>query len=429
MRISRTFNDFFTLLNHLTIVNQDALILADQEFVIGTFIVGNHQTLFALSFLTESYRTRHFSEHTGILRRTSFKQLGNTRQTTRNITGLLRFNRNTSQDFTAANLLTVADHNQSTDRQLNRHTVIRSRNLHFVAIFIEQTNSRTQRLRATLLTLGTTGRRTFRVNHHEAGQTSHFVGLTHHGYVVNDAFKLNRTTVFGNNRTGHRIPGCQLLASLDLLIGLREQRCTVGYFMAFTFTTVIADDDFTGTRNHNEIALGARHITHRRGVAHLTVNLGFHRACHRSTASGTTDVERTHRQLCTRFTNGLSCDHAHSLTDIDQGATAQITTIALGAQTVTGLAGKRRANHYFVNTEFFNFVAFIFGQERTGRNNDFSRFRIDDIGACHTTQHTVTQRLNNVTTFNQGLHADTLSGVAVFFSDDQVLRHVNETTS
>ena len=199
--------------------------------------------------------------------------------------------------------------------------------------------------------------------------------------------------------------------------------------MTFTFTTVIADDDFTGTRNHNEIALGARHITHRRGVAHLTVNLGFHRACHRSTASGTTDVERTHRQLCTRFTNGLSCDHAHSLTNIHQGATTQIATVALGTQTVTGLAGERRANHHFVNTEFFNFVAFIFSQERTGRNNDFSRFRIDDIGACHTTQHTVTQRLNNVTTFNQGLHANALSGVAVFFSDDQVLRHVNETTS
>jgi hypothetical protein len=43
----------------------------------------------------------------------------------------------------------------------------------------------------------------------------------------------------------------------------------------------------------------------------------------------TTDVERTHRQLCTRLTDGLCRDNADSLTFVDDVTTRQITTVAV----------------------------------------------------------------------------------------------------
>ena len=81
MRIGRTVNNNFTLVNHLTVVNQNVLILRNKEFVILTLCVSNDQTLFALGFLTESNGTACLGKNTCVLRRTSFEEFGNTRQT------------------------------------------------------------------------------------------------------------------------------------------------------------------------------------------------------------------------------------------------------------------------------------------------------------------------------------------------------------
>ena len=53
MRIGRTVNNDFALVNHLTVVNQNVLILRNKKFMILTLGVSNDQTLFALGFLTE----------------------------------------------------------------------------------------------------------------------------------------------------------------------------------------------------------------------------------------------------------------------------------------------------------------------------------------------------------------------------------------
>ena len=105
--------------------------------MLGTVVVGNNEALLTLGFLAERDGTGFFGEHTGILRAAGFEEFGHTRQTARNVSGLLAFARDTCEHFALVDFLTVAHHDDGAHRQLNRHRVIRARNLHFVAGFVK----------------------------------------------------------------------------------------------------------------------------------------------------------------------------------------------------------------------------------------------------------------------------------------------------
>ena len=143
VRIGRTFHDFFTALHDLTVVHEDLLVLADQELVFNTVVVGDDEALLTLGFLAERNRTGFFGEHAGVLGASGFKEFGHSRQTARNITGLLTFTRDTCEHFALMNRLAVAHHDNGAHRQLNRHSVIGPRNLHLVALFVQEVNERT----------------------------------------------------------------------------------------------------------------------------------------------------------------------------------------------------------------------------------------------------------------------------------------------
>ena len=66
LRIGRTVNDHFAFIDNLTVMDQNLFVLADQEFMTIAVHIGNFKTLFALGFLTESDRTGHFCQRTGI---------------------------------------------------------------------------------------------------------------------------------------------------------------------------------------------------------------------------------------------------------------------------------------------------------------------------------------------------------------------------
>ena len=107
-------------------------------------VAGDDQALLALRFLAKGHRARHFGEHAGILRAAGFKEFGNARQTAGNVSGLLRFDRDAGENLTHADLLAVTDNHEGADRQLNRHGMVRARDLHFIAVFVNEVNQRTQ---------------------------------------------------------------------------------------------------------------------------------------------------------------------------------------------------------------------------------------------------------------------------------------------
>ena len=85
MRSRCTFNQHIAFLNDVTVLNNQTTSLRNEVFPLFTVISNNNDTLFSLVVFTEFNHTVHIRDDCRILRLTSFKQLGNTRQTTGNI--------------------------------------------------------------------------------------------------------------------------------------------------------------------------------------------------------------------------------------------------------------------------------------------------------------------------------------------------------
>ncbi len=141
-----------------------------------------------------------------------------------------------------------------------------------------------------------------------------------------------------------------------------------------------------------------------------------------------TDVERTHRQLRARFTDGLSGDDANRFALVDRRAAAEVAAVAVRAQTVARFASQRRADLDFVHADAVDGVDHVFVQQGAGDDGRFLRVRVDDINGSHTTQDAIAQRFNDFTAFDQGLHVVALRGAAIVLGNHQVLRHVDQTT-
>ena len=71
------------------------------------------------------------------------------------------------------------------------------------------------------------------------------------------------------------------------------------------------------------------------------------RSCSRGS---TTNMERTHRELRTRLTDGLGSDYTNGFANIDKVAATQIATIAVAADPISCLTCDRAANFNLVHT-------------------------------------------------------------------------------
>ena len=236
-------------------MHQHVLVLGNQELVRHTVKVGNDQTLLALGVFTERNRTRDFGQHAGIFGRTGFKQLGHAWQTTGNVSSFLAFLRNTRQNFTHRHILVVAHCNKRANREADVYRMIRTSDLDFVALRVDQ-------LHLWTLSLAT-GRTTLRINNNQGRQTGHIVDLLGYGCTLFDILEADFTGVFGHDWASQRIPGCQHRASFDLVTIQHGQCGTVRYLVTLTLAAkVVSDQHFARAGNHDLLALAVGHITH-----------------------------------------------------------------------------------------------------------------------------------------------------------------------
>src|SRR5574343_1085980 len=404
VRIRFAFDDLLALVHHLAVVHQNVLVLGDQELVSIAVEIGNDQTLLALGVLTKADGAGGFGQHGSILRRTGFEQFGNARQTDGNVAGLGRFLRHTGEHVTNTELLAVGQRDDGTDLEGDGNRMIATGDLDFHAVFVEQLDDRTN-------TLGGSLAATLVVDHDEGGQAGHVVNLLGDGNAFLDVLEPHDTGVLGNDRTSMRIPRRQLGTGLNGLAFVSRQDGAIRNLVAFAFTTVIVNNQhFAGAGDNDLLTLGAGHKAHVAGITNGTGRLTFDLVGNGSTGRRTTDVEGTHGELGTRFTDRLGSDNANGFTGIDHGAAAEIATVALGAQTVTGFAGQRGANLDFVDTQLVDQVDQIFVQHRAGEDDGFLGFRIDQIVDRDTTENTLAQRLDNLTAFDQPPHRDARRG-------------------
>src|SRR5690606_2520870 len=306
------------------------------------------------------------------------------------------------------------------DRERDVDRMLGAGNAHLFARLIDQLDLRTHHGLAT----ARLGR-----DHHQRRQARDLVHLLGNRHAFFDVLEAHTTVVLGHDRAGERIPRSQTLASLDRVAIAHGNGGTVRNLVALTLATVVVeDDDFAGTRDGDTFTLGIRDVTQADCEAPRTGRLGLDRAGHGCTRCGTTDVERTHRQLRARRTDRLRRDHTDGFTAVDHGATTQVAAVAVCAQAVTRFAGERRADLDFVDTQRVDEVDIVFVQQRAGLDGRFLRVGIDDVDGCNAAQNAVAQRLDDFTAFHQGLHGIALGGAAIIFGNDQILRDVDQTT-
>src|SRR6202035_887750 len=127
---------------------------------------------------------------------------------------------------------------------------------------------------------------------------------------------------------------------------LRSDHRTVRNLVTLTLAAKFIDHaDLTGARHRHQVALL---VLHRLDVMEPEHTLVTYLDAARSSGSGcrTTDVERTHRELCTRLTNRLSGDNTDRLTDADRATARKIASVARRTYAVPSLTGDGRTNQH-----------------------------------------------------------------------------------
>lgn len=189
-----------------------------------------------------------------------------------------------------------------------------------------------------------------------------------------------------------RVPVCNGFAASNLFaIAFRQYR-TVRHFVAFFGTTEFVDQfQFSITGSDNQFTAGVHNRLH---VAELDATFVFHLDAGFSsrTRCRTTDVERTHGQLCTRFTDGLCRDNTDCFTLVDDVATRQVTTVAVRTYTKVGVTRYNRTYFNRVDRVLFQQVTPLFVQRRVARNEDISSTRLQNVFSSYTTQYAIAQR-------------------------------------
>src|SRR5690606_27039667 len=328
---------------------------------------------------------------------------------------------NTGDDVAHRHFGTILMADQSVGRQQVLSRGIRAWQHHIVTSSIDQFYHRTD--------IFTRGRTVFRIDYFNVGQTSQLVSLTVDGNTFFHTHEFDTAFHFRHDRVGVRIPAGHFLTGFNLGTILHADDRTVRQLVQLALTTVlIGNGNGTGTGYRDQIAVITGHGLHVLQT-HGTVVLHLHAVGSRSTRSCTTDVERTHGQLCTRLTNGLSSDNTHGLTHVHLVTATEVTTVTGRTDTDTAFTGNGRAHQNFVDAFGFDLGHPGFVDQSTGRYHDIAfRTRLVYIGCHHTTQNTVTKGYHHVTAFDQRSHDQTFFRAAIVLGHYQILCHVNQTT-
>ena len=120
----------------------------------------------------------------------------------------------------------------------------------------------------------------------------------------------------------------------------REDLGAVRQLVARAFDVVLVDDHNLHVATHDDLFTGliGKQV---RVLEHDLAVLRRFKERLLTTLSNTADVERPHRQLRARFTDGLRGDDADSFTDVDRRTSCKVTAITSGADTVIRFTSQR----------------------------------------------------------------------------------------
>src|SRR5690349_13744673 len=130
-----------------------------------------------------------------------------------------------------------------------------------------------------------------------------------------------------------------------------------------------------------------------------TLALRFHGVRSRRSGRRATDVERTHRQLRARLTDGLCGDNANRFTHVDAMTTREVTAVTLRAHAVANFAGDRRTHLHEVNAFLLQHLDHLFVDQGAGSDDDCVASRTQHVFRSHATEHALAETFDDVTAF------------------------------
>ena len=158
-------------------------------------------------------------------------------------------------------------------------------------------------------------------------------------------------------------------------------------------------------------------------VLHLNAVVGSRTGC------GATNVERTHRELCTRLTNRLRCNNTDGLTDVNGVASSKVTAVTGRANAESRFAGDGRTHVDFIYAARFEQVDHTLINQRAALRDHLTCRLIHGIRRERATQHTITERRDDVAAFDNWSHCEAFFGATVLLCNHEILRDIYQTTS
>ena len=144
-----------------------------------------------------------------------------------------------------------------------------------------------------------------------------------------------------------------------------------------------------------------------------------------------TGMERTHGQLCTRFTDGLCGNNTNCFADLYSLTGRQVGAITFCTCTIVGFTGKHRSDFYFCISGA-DYCCSTFWRDHTVGRNDYVAFGIGIFLCGITSGNSFFQCFDGLFSIHNGFHIHARNGVhsftAILFTDDQLLRYVYKTS-
>ncbi len=331
---------------------------------------------FAIATLEASHGddTVDFGNDRGIAGIAGLEQLGHTRQTTGDVTATANDTGYLDKDFAHTCIGTVADGDMATDGE-----VVGTQQF---AILVQYVTGRN--LVAVL-----------RLYDDVLALLGGLVCLHAVGDILYDVLELYLTGRLGNDNRVERIPLGHDVALLDEVALLLEQGAAV--------RNVLAEQHDAGLGLHKaDFSQAADHDLGRTGIGlgiygtqflklEACIVLGLYLSIGNGVAGHTTGVERTQRQLCTGFTDGLCGNDAHSLTDVHHAAGSQVAAITLDADALVAFAGQHGTYFNHLYGAVLYLLCLGLGDFVAGSHYHLTCSGMDDIVNADTAQNAVVE--------------------------------------
>ena len=143
----------------------------------------------------------------------------------------------------------------------------------------------------------------------------------------------------------------------------------------------------------------------------------------------TTEVECTHRELSSWFTDGLCGDDADSFTDVDHVSTSEIAAVTFHANYRSQSTCQSRTDLRPFDADLFDLFIIFFGDLLLSFDNDFIRHGSMTSSSATRPRIRSPMRLDDFAAFNEGRNRHTHRMPQSISDDDDVLSDVDETTS